>query len=272
MTSDLAPRRLAQRINDHFFLPPREILFIICSSAGFVKSVVKHYVKQASIAGTPMCNLYSMTRSRDEVRKWFDVGDNRAAAIEPQNAIFPGYEAPVVRIADDGERELVKLNWGFVLLQTGKAPRRVTNVRDDKILSSKFWKVSFEERRCLVPASSYCEPKGEKPAIWHWFALKGDEHRPLFAFPGIWRQYKGPLKKDGESVVQDVFAFMTTEPNELTASINHERMPVLLSTKEQCATWLHGTTAEAFALASPFGADSMRIVQHGADRTDLLAA
>ena len=130
-----------------------------------------------------MCNLYSMTRSRDEVRKWFDVGDNRAAAIEPQNAIFPGYEAPVVRIADDGERELVKLNWGFVLLQTGKAPRRVTNVRDDKILTSTFWKGSFEDRRCLVPASSYCEPKGEKPAIWHWFALKGDEHRPLFAYP-----------------------------------------------------------------------------------------
>lgn len=50
-----------------------------------------------------MCNLYSMTRSRDEVRRWFVVGDNRAAAIEPQNAIFPGYEAPIVRIAEDGE-------------------------------------------------------------------------------------------------------------------------------------------------------------------------
>lgn len=219
-----------------------------------------------------MCNLYSMTRSRDEVRRWFDVGDNRAAAIETQNAIFPGYEAPVVRIADDGERELVKMNWGFVLPQTGKAPRRVTNVRDDKILTSTFWKTSFEERRCLVPASSYCEPKGEKPAIWHWFALKGDELRPLFALPGIWRQYNGPLKKDGACVVQDVFAFMTTEPNELTASINHERMPVLLSTNEQFNTWLHGSTAEAFNLAKPYRADAMKIVQLGSDRSDLLAA
>ena len=25
---------------------------------------------------------------------------------------------------------------------------------------------SFELRRCLLPASSYCEPKGEKPATW----------------------------------------------------------------------------------------------------------
>jgi putative SOS response-associated peptidase YedK len=30
----------------------------------------------------------------------------------------------------------------------------------------------------------------------------------------------------GENVDQEVFAFMTTEPNELTHSINHERMPV----------------------------------------------
>ena len=51
----------------------------------------------------------------------------------------------------------------------------------------------------------------------------------LFAFPGIWRRYNGPLKKGGPNVDVEVFAFMTTEPNELTASINYERMPVLLS-------------------------------------------
>ena len=134
-----------------------------------------------------------------------------------------------MRKAEDGERELVTLNWGFVLLQKDRAPRRVTNVRDDKILTSKFWRPSFEQRRCLVPASSYCEPKGEKPATWHWFALNGDEERPLFAFPGVWTRYRGPLKKNGDNVDQEVFAFMTTEPNELTESINHERMPVLMS-------------------------------------------
>ncbi|MEQ1718023.1 MAG: SOS response-associated peptidase family protein, partial [Hyphomicrobium sp.] len=130
----------------------------------------------------------------------------------------------------------------------------MTNVRDDKIRSSTFWKGSFEERRCLVPASSYCEPKGEKPAVWHWFAINGEDARPLFAFPGIWRTYTGPLKKDGENVSQTVYAFMTTEPNELTASINHERMPVVLSTEEQFDTWLNGNTKEAFELARPYPA------------------
>ena len=127
-------------------------------------------------------------------------------------------------------------------------------------------------RSCLVPVSSYCEPKGEKPATWHWFALKGPSERPLFAFPGVWRSYKGPIKKDGPNVLQDVYAFMTTEPNKLTASINHERMPVLLSTAEQCETWLQGSTQEAFALARSFPAEAMRIVQSGNERKDLLAA
>jgi putative SOS response-associated peptidase YedK len=92
----------------------------------------------------------------DAVRSLFRVPHNRAAAFEPKNAIFPGYEAPIIRTAADGERELVVLNWGFMLLQKDRAPRRVTNVRDDKILTSPFWRTSFEQRRCLVPASSYC--------------------------------------------------------------------------------------------------------------------
>jgi putative SOS response-associated peptidase YedK len=66
------------------------------------------------------------------------------------------------------KRSLSLISWqvdGFVLLQKDKAPKRVTNIRDDKA-QTKFWRTSFEQRRCLVPASSYCEPKGEKPATW----------------------------------------------------------------------------------------------------------
>lgn len=217
-----------------------------------------------------MCNLYSMTRPRDAVIKFFDVPDNRASAFTPSDGIFPGYEAPIIRLAADGERELSVMNWGFILSQKGKAPRRVTNVRDDKILASPFWRNSFEQRRCLVPASSYCEPKGEKPATWHWFTTKGEEDRPLFCFPGIWTRYQGPVRKDGPDVNQEVFSFLTTEPNELTASINHERMPVLITDRSDMSTWLSGSPDEAFSLARSYAVEQMRIVQSGADKRDLL--
>ena len=45
----------------------------------------------------------------------------------------------MIRAATDSERELVIMNWGFVLPQPGKAPRRVTNVRDDKAMTG-FWR------------------------------------------------------------------------------------------------------------------------------------
>ncbi len=141
-----------------------------------------------------MCNLYSQTRNVDAIRRLFRVPHNRSTQIAPLQAIFPGHAAPVVRQAEDGERELITMSWGFVLPQPGKAPRRVTNVRDDKVLESRFWRQSFDERRCLIPVSAFCEPDDGKPAKWHWFALKDPEDpRPLFAFAGIWKRWKGIL-------------------------------------------------------------------------------
>jgi putative SOS response-associated peptidase YedK len=221
-----------------------------------------------------MCNVYSMTAAREAVLRLFRVGHNRAAQIEPLPAIFPGHTAPVVRLAADGERELVPMSWGFVLLQEGRAPKRVTNTRDDKI-DGRFWRPSFEVRRCLVPATAFCEPNdgraaGEK-ATWHWFALAGDEPRPLFALAGIWQRWRGPVKKDGPSLELDVFSFMTTQPNALTMTINHERSPVLLTGESERDAWLHGTPAEARTLLSPLAAERMRIVQEGFEKRDLIA-
>ena len=147
-----------------------------------------------------MWNLYSLTPKRDHISRFLRVGHNRMPAFEPQNALFPIYNAPIVHRATDGEREIVIMSWGYVLPQPGRAPRRVTNVRDDKVRTG-FSRDGFEQRRCLVPASSFCEPNGDvKPATWHWFALKGDEPRPLFAFPGMGRRHRGPVRKDGPAV------------------------------------------------------------------------
>lgn len=183
----------------------------------------------------------------------------------------------MVRRAEDGERELVNMHWGFGLRTPSGAMRRVTNVRDDKLLTSKFWLPSFKARRCLVPASSYCEPTGSKPATWHWMARtkEGVEQggsRPLFAFPGIWTNLKIPARADKPAEDQIVFAFMTTAPNTLIESLPHDRMPVLLDREDQFQTWLSGTPDEAYALVRPYDPAHMRIVQQGSQRRDLLAA
>lgn len=207
-----------------------------------------------------------MTTNHEAMINLFKVSHNRAVNIEPQPAIFPGGNAPIVRLAEDGDRELLLLSWGFVLLMKGLAPKRVTNFRDDK-LGSSFWSASFRERRCLVPVTSFSEPKGKKPAIWHWFALS--QEREPFAFAGIWRSYKGPVRKDGEKVEIDTFSFMTTKPNELVATVHPSRMPVMLVGEEAQDKWLIGSQDDALGLVSSYPADQMMIVQASPEKKDL---
>ena len=160
------------------------------------------------------------------------------------------------------------MSWGFVLPQPGKAPRRVTNVRDDKARSSSFWRESFERRRCLVPVTSFAESREITPATWHWFALTGQADRPAFAFAGVWRRWVGPIKKDGPSVEIDTYSFMTTTPNALVSTINHERMPVLLTSEAARECWLHGTPDAAFSLVKPHPPEQMHIVREGFEKAD----
>lgn len=94
----------------------------------------------------------------------------------------------------------------------------------------------------------------------------------MFAFPGIWRQYKGRVKKDGPNVDIETYAFLTTTPNKLVATINHERMPVLLTGEKEFEAWLTCSVDEAFALTREYPAEEMRIVQEGLDKEDLLKA
>jgi putative SOS response-associated peptidase YedK len=111
-----------------------------------------------------------------------------------------------------------------------------------------------------------------KPATWHWFGLRGRDDRPMLSFPGVWRRYQGPVKKDGPKVDIEVYAFLTTTPNKLVATINHERMPVLLTREDEFDAWLNGAPHLAFALAREYPPDQMRIVQEGFKKLDLLAA
>jgi hypothetical protein len=84
----------------------------------------------------------------------FRVSHNRIVHIDPLPGIFH-YTAPVVRQADDGEREMVLISWGFPLLQAGTAPRRVTK-RDDKIDPDQL--ILAILLGATPPATTFCEP------------------------------------------------------------------------------------------------------------------
>ncbi len=208
------------------------------------------------------------------MRKLFDVPAERdmLGNAEPLPAIFPKHMAPVVRKNKDGDRELVPLSWGFRTTKKSKKtdaiiqPNAWNNARDDKVRSSGLWKGSFEKRRCLVPASSFCEAKGRNPATYHWFALTGDESRPPFAFAGMWQVSRYETKEGSERA--ETFTVITTTANEIVKPIHPQRMPVILK-PETYDQWINGSADEAFKLLHPFVADQMRIIRTGeGERSD----
>ena len=62
----------------------------------------------------------------------------------------------------------------------------------------------------------------------------------MFAFPGIWRRYQRARQEGRAKDRPRGLAFLTTTPNKLLATIDHDRMPVLLTREEEFEAWLHG--------------------------------
>jgi putative SOS response-associated peptidase YedK len=83
---------------------------------------------------------------------------------------------------------------------------------------------------------------------------------------------QGAIKKVGPNFDMEVHSFMTTLPNTLTATINRERSPVLLTEEEQFSTWLTGSPEEAFGLIKTSDPAMMQIVQSGFEKKDLPVA
>jgi putative SOS response-associated peptidase YedK len=168
-----------------------------------------------------VCNLFSITKNQQAIRDLTRAMSDRTGNLPPLPGVFPDYSAPIVRNQPDG-RELTMARWGmpspvFALKGRNSDPG-VTNVRN---VTSPHWRRWLGiDNRCVVPFTSFSEnavlPDGTRPPVW--FAL--DDARPLACFAGIWTRWTSVRKvKEGETT-NDIFAFLTTEPNELVATFH----------------------------------------------------
>lgn len=213
-----------------------------------------------------MCNLYSMTTNRDAIQQLAKAFNQSVGNLPPLPGIYPDYLAPIVRLNADGEREIVLARWGLPSLKDApaieKPNRGTTNVRHPWFAD---WKGYLGvEHRCLVPLTRFAEPcKLDDGSSGNaWFALSKDE--PLTFFAGLWTEQHGMRRKDEGVRDHLVFAFFTTEPNDVVGAVHQKAMPVILTTPEEQAAWLTAPWDEARKLQRPLPDGELEIVHRTA--------
>lgn len=211
-----------------------------------------------------MCNLYAQTRSAAEVIAAAHVMQ-AGLNLAPLPGIYPDYAAPIVRTGPDGAPELAMARWGMpspaFALQGKSVDKGVTNIRNT---ASPHWRRWLGvEHRCLVPFTAFSEPgtrdDGKSEPVWFAF----DEGRPLAFFAGIWTRWTSTRKKAEGEVTLDLFAFLTTEPNDVVGAIHPKAMPVILATAEDREKWMASPPADALQLQRPLPDGTLLIVQRG---------
>lgn len=194
-----------------------------------------------------MCNNYRLRGAAIAIADAMGIAFEADITLPPQD-LFPKRPALIVRQGAAG-REAALLPWGFPPPPGVRGP--VTNVRN---LASPFWRsaLATPARRCLIPASEFCEWEGEAGSKrQRWFRLPS---RPVFAFAGLWR----PLADDLLGSSGGAFAMLTCEPNALVAPIHPKAMPAILH-EEDHDRWLTAPLAEVLPLAAPFPTQLMAV-------------
>ena len=204
-----------------------------------------------------MCNKYAQkapASAFEEVSDQLDLPfriDASAGNLEPREAIYPDQDAPVLT-CEDGALTLTMMRWGFPPAGQGKGP--ITNIRN---LASPWWRNVNGEfltgcaYRCLVPFSAFAEPVRDST----WFRVPG---REAGYFAGIWRPWQGerlaevPGKTRRARTQGDwrLFAFLTTEANDIVRPVHEKAMPVILTDPREWRQWLGGGEA-SLALQRP---------------------
>jgi putative SOS response-associated peptidase YedK len=244
-----------------------------------------------------MCYAYTVTTNVEALRRLrftFKVGAN-IGNMPPLTGVYPGTVAPIIR-NQPGFRELVNVWWGMptssqALYQAAKKRANRLIEKEGRSISpdefaemvanepdkgthnvrntdSKHWQRWLApEFRCIVPFNSFAEfsnlvgTDGKK--LGHtWFAF--DPERPLAFFAGIWAPQWTSVRRIGQNALtSDLFAFLTTDPNDVVAVANPDAMPVILRTPEEIETWMTAPWEEARKLQRPLPPGVLQVVSIG---------
>ncbi|MCI0430136.1 MAG: SOS response-associated peptidase [Rhodospirillales bacterium] len=168
-----------------------------------------------------MCGRYLLISPVEAMRRFFDVGG--LLNLPPRYNIAPTQDAPVMRLDQEGRRELIQMRWGLVpaWAKDLSMGARCINARAESVAEKPAFHDAFRRRRCLIPTDGFFEweKTGKIRQPWRIGLAEGG----LMALAGLWERWRAP---DGNVV--RTYAVVTTNANALVAPL-HDRMPVVVA-------------------------------------------
>ncbi|MFB6359970.1 MAG: SOS response-associated peptidase [Halobacteriales archaeon] len=194
-----------------------------------------------------MCGRYGLWVQPDDLEQRFDA--ELTFEYEPRYNIAP--EGPgIAAVRNKAADEIDRLRWGLLPSWVDDADEfpDLINARAESVAEKPSFRDAFEQRRCLLPASSFYEWTDRRGRSVPYCI--GPTDQDVFAMAGLWETWSS----NGEIV--RTAAIITTEANDAVADIHH-RMPVILDPDEE-TRWLEAEPTEALdSLLRPYPAERM---------------
>jgi putative SOS response-associated peptidase YedK len=177
-----------------------------------------------------MCGRFALTVDPADLQDAFPEFTFPVQGV-PRYNIAPSQ--PILALPNIGTKQADFFIWGLIpsWANDPSIGNRMINARAETLAEKPAFRSAYKYHRCLIFADGFYEWQarpGSKSRVPHFIRLKSGA---LFAFAGLWEHWQAA---DGSEVRSA--AIITTEPNELMASI-HTRMPVILP-QDTYAQWL----------------------------------
>ena len=205
-----------------------------------------------------MCTNYRPT-SREMIEDYFGVP---APEVEFREEAYPGYAAPIVRLADeDGHpserRECVAAVFGLIPAwsKDGKNYRSTYNSRSETIFSKPSYRHAWKKRQfCIVPMDAFYEPNYEtgKPIRWR---IERQDQKP-FGVAAIYDHWKNPA---GEWIPSFSLITVNADLHPVMGRFHapgDEKRSIIVIDSDHYGNWLRASTDEAVTYFAPLPADT----------------
>jgi putative SOS response-associated peptidase YedK len=199
-----------------------------------------------------MCGRYGQWSRKQRLEEYLKLRPSLGGDVIARYNVAPGTHPWIVRAGTQGPTFETYL-WGLVPFwsKDPKSGVRPINAKSETAQEKPMFRKLLRERRCLVPADCFYEwkatPGGKTP-----YCIRMASHEPFF-FAGLW-----DLWHEGQADALPSFTILTTEPNELAATIRN-RMPVIVRPEDH-TRWLDPSVREPETVRDvlmPFPAEEM---------------